>query len=47
VINISQTVKKNKCVHWGENRLDEYFLDVGCVIGYCDCKIKNCEDYQE
>lgn len=34
-----------ECKYWGENRLDELFLDVGCVLGYADCKGKNCEDY--
>lgn len=37
----------NRCRFWGENRADEYFFDVGCVLGYCDCKIMKCEDYQE
>jgi hypothetical protein len=38
---------KNKCRFWGENRADEYYFDVGCVIGHADCKAKECKDYQE
>lgn len=33
------------CVFWGENRADELFLDVGCVLGYSYCDPKKCEDY--
>jgi len=42
-----EACEKNKCIYWGENRLDESFLDVGCVLGYSDCKGKKCEDYRE
>ena len=37
---------RNGCKFWGENRIDEYFLDVGCVIGHSLCT-KECKDYQE
>ena len=35
------------CKFWGENRADELFLDVGCVLGYCLCKSAECPDYRE
>jgi len=38
---------KVKCRFWGENRPDEFFLDVGCVLQYSWCKGKKCSDYQE
>jgi len=38
---------KCKCRFWGENRADEYFFDVGCVLGYAFCKGSKCEDYQK
>lgn len=37
----------NDCKFWGENRLDELYIDVGCVIGHADCKGKKCDDYDE
>jgi hypothetical protein len=40
-------MNKIKCRFWGENRIDELFLDVGCILGYAFCKNKKCEDYQE
>jgi hypothetical protein len=35
------------CEYWGENRRDEMYMDVGCVIGYafCPCNEK-CADYR-
>ncbi|MEM1537838.1 MAG: hypothetical protein QXQ28_07325 [Candidatus Nezhaarchaeales archaeon] len=35
----------NRCVFWGKNRVDEYFLEVGCVLGYALCDPKKCPDY--
>ena len=29
--------KENECIHWGENRKDELYLDVGCTVGYAFC----------
>jgi len=33
------------CVNWGENRLDELFMDVGCVLGYSYCDPEKCPNY--
>jgi hypothetical protein len=34
------------CEFWGENRADEYFMDVGCVLGHFVCSSK-CSEYQK
>jgi len=36
---------KVDCIYWGENRADEFYFDVGCVIGYNFCNPKKCPDY--
>lgn len=37
-----------KCVYWGENRADEFFIDVGCVVGHCQCPDNpECADFKE
>jgi hypothetical protein len=40
-------IKMCDCENWGENRRDEYYMDVGCVIGYsyCPCD-KSCPNYR-
>lgn len=35
----------NDCVYWGENRADELFIDVGCVLGKSFCDRENCNGY--
>jgi len=35
------------CESWGENRLDELYMDVGCVMGYAECKHEQCPNYQK
>jgi len=37
----------NDCRHWGENRADEYYFDVGCVIGHSWCDPAKCPDYEK
>ena len=37
--------RKNDCIYWGENRPDELFLDVGCVLGHSWCDPRKCPDY--
>jgi len=44
---MAKEVKKNDCKHWGENRADEFWLDVGCVIGHSWCDPKKCPDYEK
>jgi len=34
------------CIHWGENRVDERFIDVGCVLGHGLCKGVECSDFK-
>lgn len=34
------------CVSWGENRADEYFFDVGCVLGKSWCDPSECNNYE-
>jgi len=35
----------NNCVNWGENRADEFFFDVGCVLGKSWCDTSKCNYY--
>jgi hypothetical protein len=35
------------CEFWGENRADELFIDVGCTVGYAECKHEQCPSYQK
>jgi len=44
---MAKEVKKNDCKHWGENRADEFWLDVGCVIGHSWCDPEKCPDYEK
>jgi len=37
----------NDCRHWGENRADEFYFDVGCVIGHSWCDPEKCPDYEK
>lgn len=37
-----------KCRHWGENKAEEYYLDVGCTLGHSFCvDNEECEDFQK
>jgi len=46
-LDTKEVLKMCDCENWGENRADEYFIDVGCVIGYAYCPCdKKCPNYQ-